>query len=57
LDGAAGARILGNYQKCEYRLATQDLPPSASAVAVLLRGCDDMRWVRFCFCFIGFCEN
>jgi len=36
LDGAAGAGILGNYQKCEYRLAARDLPPGASAVAMLL---------------------
>jgi len=57
LDGAAGAGILGNYQKCEYRLAARDLPPGASAVAMLLQGCDDMRWVGFCFNFIGFCEN
>ncbi|QCD78517.1 hypothetical protein DEO72_LG1g2152 [Vigna unguiculata] len=57
LDGADGPRILGNYQKCEYHLAARDLPPGASAVAMLLRGCDDMRWVRFYFSFIGFCEN
>jgi len=43
LDGATGAGILGNYQNFEYRLAARDLPPGASAVAVLLRGCDDMR--------------
>jgi len=36
LDGAAGAKILGNYQKYEYRLAARDLPPGASVVAVLL---------------------
>ena len=39
----AGADILENYQKYTYRLAARGLPPRASAVAVLLRGCDDAR--------------
>jgi len=43
LDGVVGAEILENYQEYKQRLAARGLPPGASAVAVLLRGCDVMR--------------
>jgi len=49
LDGVAGVEILENCQKYKHRLAARGLPPGASVVAVLLRGCDVMRrgWVLF----------
>jgi len=49
LDGVAGAEFLENYQEYKHRLAARGLPPGASAVAVMLRGCDVMRggWVLF----------
>jgi len=47
----AGAKILENCQKYIYRLAARGLPPGANAVAVLLHGYDDKRWVGFCYHF------
>jgi len=47
----ADAEIMENCQNYTCRLAAWGLSSGASVVAVLLRGCDDRRWVGFCYNF------